>query len=81
LTGALQAADCFPSPLIKLDVSISNIQLSDWFPRSTHASGPHHMVRARATWVRHNPSRCEMNCCETFCHALRKPPANSQAVR
>src|SRR5712692_7799051 len=28
LTGTSQAADCFPSPLIKLDVSISNIQLS-----------------------------------------------------
>jgi hypothetical protein len=41
LTGASQAADGFPSPLIKLDVSISNIQLSDWFHRSTHASNPH----------------------------------------
>ena len=41
LTGASRAADCFPSPLIKLDVSISNIQLSDWFHRSTHASNPH----------------------------------------
>ena len=34
----------FPSPLIKPDVWISNIRLSDWFHRSTHASGPHHMV-------------------------------------
>src|SRR6266851_8955951 len=49
LTGASQAADCFPSPLIKLDVSISNIQLSDWFHRSTHASDPHHMVPCDGT--------------------------------
>jgi hypothetical protein len=44
LTGASQAADSFPSPLIKLDVSISNIQLSDWFHRSTHASALHLMA-------------------------------------
>jgi len=49
LTGASQAADCFPSPLIKLDVSISNIQLSDWFHRSTHARGPHDMVPGDGT--------------------------------
>src|ERR1039457_930690 len=45
----LLAAGCFPSPLIKLDVSISNIQLSDWFHRSTHASGPLHMVPGDGT--------------------------------
>jgi hypothetical protein len=44
LTGTTQAPDCFSSPLIKLDVSISNIQLSDWFHRSTHASALHLMV-------------------------------------
>jgi len=49
LTGALQATDCFPSPLIKLDVSISNIQLSDWFHRSAHASRPHLMVPGDGT--------------------------------
>jgi hypothetical protein len=49
LTGASQAANGFPSPLIKLDASISNIQLSDWFHRSTHASDPHHMVPCDGT--------------------------------
>jgi hypothetical protein len=44
LIGTTQAPDCFPSPLIKLNVSISNIQLSDWFHRSTHATAPHLMV-------------------------------------
>jgi hypothetical protein len=34
---------------MKLDVSISNIQLSDWFHRSTHASGPHDMVPGDGT--------------------------------
>jgi hypothetical protein len=34
------SAPRFPSPLIKLDVPVSGIQLSDWFHLATVGSGP-----------------------------------------
>ena len=38
-----------PSPLIKLDGSISNIQLSDWIHRNTHGSDPHNLMTSDGT--------------------------------
>src|SRR4029450_7457842 len=38
----------FPSPLIKPDVRISPIRLSDWFHRAAHGGGPNSVCVAEA---------------------------------
>lgn len=49
MAWAVLASLRFPSPLIKLDVRISRIQLSDWFHREAHGGGPRCTRRRRNT--------------------------------
>src|SRR3954454_7468275 len=39
----------FPSPLVKPDVRISRIRLSDWLHREAHGGGPRCTRRSRST--------------------------------
>ena len=51
-TGASASAEAssrFPAPLIKPDVPISSIRLSDWLHRKTHERGPSWTRRSRRT--------------------------------
>ena len=43
------ASPRFPSPLIKPDVPISGIRLSDWLHRKAHGGGPRCTRRRRST--------------------------------
>jgi hypothetical protein len=49
VTGGLLAAGCFPSPLIKPDVPVSSIRLSDRLHQLAHGSGPKCTSRSRST--------------------------------